>query len=47
MKFMLKSDLAQAVKKLIKIQSKLNNSPKKYGYKTPNEILDFELKNVA
>ncbi|WP_010136322.1 IS30 family transposase [Ochrovirga pacifica] len=35
-------------KLLLKIQDKLNNRPRKIiGYKTPNEIMDFELKNVA
>ena len=35
-------------KLLIKIQDKLNNRPRKIiGYKTPKEIMDFELKNVA
>lgn len=35
-------------KKLLKIQEKLNNRPRKIiGYKTPNEIMEFELKNVA
>lgn len=35
-------------KKLLKIQDKLNNRPRKIiGYKTPNEIMEFELKNVA
>jgi len=35
-------------KKLLFIQKKLNNRPRKIiGYKTPNEIMDFELKFVA
>tara|TARA_R110001583_G_scaffold86989_1_gene226948 strand:- start:98 stop:280 length:183 start_codon:yes stop_codon:yes gene_type:complete len=35
-------------KKLLKVQNKLNNRPRKIiGYKTPNEIMEFELKNVA
>ena len=35
-------------KKLLKIQEKLNNRPRKIiGYKTPKEIMEFELKNVA
>jgi len=35
-------------KKLLIIQEKLNNRPRKIiGYKTPKEILDFELKSVA
>lgn len=35
-------------KLLITIQDKLNNRPLKIiGYKTPKEIMDFELKNVA
>jgi len=35
-------------KKLLKIQEKLNNRPRKIiGYKTPNEIMESELKNVA
>jgi IS30 family transposase len=35
-------------KKLLIIQEKLNNRPRKIiGYKTPNEIMEFELKNVA
>lgn len=34
--------------KLLFIQEKLNNRPRKIiGYKTPNEIMDFELKFVA
>ncbi|WP_452227559.1 IS30 family transposase, partial [Lacinutrix sp. MEBiC02404] len=35
-------------KSLMSIQEKLNNRPRKIiGYKTPQEIMDFELKNVA
>ena len=35
-------------KLLMKIQEKLNNRPRKIiGYKTPQEIMDSELKNVA
>ena len=35
-------------KKLLKIQEKLNNRPRKIiGYKTPKEIMEFELKNIA
>ncbi|MCB4800333.1 IS30 family transposase, partial [Neotamlana laminarinivorans] len=35
-------------KKLLKIEQKLNNKPRKIiGYKTPKEILEFEEKNVA
>jgi len=35
-------------KKLMKIQEKLNNRPRKIiGYKTPKELMDFELKFVA
>ncbi len=35
-------------KKLMKIQEKLNNRPRKIiGYKTPKEIMDSELKKVA
>lgn len=35
-------------KSLMKIQEKLNNRPRKIiGYKTPKEIMDFEMKNVA
>ncbi|MDO3695216.1 IS30 family transposase [Wenyingzhuangia sp. chi5] len=35
-------------KLLMKIQEKLNNRSRKIiGYKTPKEIMDFELKNVA
>lgn len=35
-------------KKLLEIQEKLNNRPRKIiGYKTPKEILDSELNNVA
>ena len=35
-------------KQLLKLQQKLNNKPRKIiGYKTPKEILEFELKNVA
>lgn len=34
-------------KKLLKIQEELNNRPRKIiGYKTPKEIMEFELKNV-
>lgn len=33
---------------LLKLEQKLNNKPRKIiGYKTPKEVLDFELKNVA
>lgn len=35
-------------KTLLKIEQKLNNKPRKIiGYKTPKEVLEFELKNVA
>ncbi|MUU79905.1 IS30 family transposase, partial [Winogradskyella endarachnes] len=35
-------------KSLMEIQEKLNNRPRKIiGYKTPQEIMDYELKNVA
>lgn len=35
-------------KQLLVIQEKLNNRPRKIiGYKTPNEMMDIELKNVA
>ena len=35
-------------KTLLKIQKKLNNRPRKIiAYKTPKEIMAFELKNVA
>lgn len=35
-------------KELLKLEQKLNNKPRKIiGYKTPKEILEFELKNVA
>lgn len=35
-------------KKLMKIQEKLNNRPRKIiGYKTPKELMDYELKFVA
>ena len=36
------------IKKLLFIQEKLNNRPRKIiEYKTPKEIMDFELKYVA
>ena len=36
------------LKELLSIQEKLNNRPRKIiGYKTPKEIIDFELKSVA
>lgn len=43
------TDFNQIDEKLImKIQEKLNNRPRKIiGYKTPQEIMDYELKNVA
>ena len=35
-------------KQLLILEQKLNNKPRKIiGYKTPKEVLDFELKNVA
>ena len=35
-------------KQLLKLQHKLNNKPRKIiGYKTPKEVLEFELKNLA
>ena len=42
------TDLLKRKKRLINLQERSNNRPQhRFRYKTPKEIIDFELKNVA